>query len=139
MKLKYQITLTALPLILVSCFIGLLHIFEITGWGFTLYEHHPAFKQEKFDTEVWKAKRRTNEYKMVHDLLNNHLKAGLSKQEVIRILGDNDESNSRFHYGIYTDFCCSFVIEQFLSADDLFIFIEFDENGNLINKGLTGW
>lgn len=93
-----------------------------------------------FSTEAWKAPRQNARALMVHDpralmvddLLRNHLKLGMSKDEVVSLLGSPSQPGEKsFWYGIGAYHDRGWL---FPSRDELHVV--FDERGRVKRAGV---
>lgn len=83
----------------------------------------------RFSAEAWKAPSKGSDTRalMVDDLLRNHLKAGMSKDEVVSLLGLPSQPGERaFWYGIGAYHNRGWPVP---SADELVVM--FDEHGRV--------
>jgi len=51
---------------------------------------YPQIRAEKFNPQGWKSKE-MHRYRMVNDIIENHLLIGMSKKDVIELLGNTTE------------------------------------------------
>jgi hypothetical protein len=110
--------------------IGLLSIVSAQLYSFC----NNPFNDEKFSITKWKGSSKRLRAKMAEDLIKNHLKPGLSRKQVIDLIGEDkntDDGEVKYWLGSW-----SFTLNGY---DDAFIFIKFDNNNKLVSAEINGY
>jgi hypothetical protein len=95
---------------------------------------HPWIRSEKFNSGKWKNEERLR-YRMVNDIIDNNLLIGMTKEEVITILGEGGEE------GPCND-CIGYSTnepEQGFSIDHEVLEIVFDKQIKVASVRLNAW
>jgi hypothetical protein len=95
---------------------------------FMLFDN--PFNNKRFDTAVWIHSHDNNDEdnlrgEMYKDLVKNHLSKGMSKKDVIELLGDPDYEAEGYVLNYYLGFLG-------FGIDPSFLRLEFDKNGKLL-------
>ena len=120
-----------LVLFKISACLALIYIIFLAAIYFTLSPDHDIFKKDKFDEALWLQDIEAGNInnildcqrgRMAQDVIDNVLSKKLSKNDIIRILGEPNTSNyMQFDYDLGW---CSYIDPNSLR-------IEFDENNFL--------
>jgi len=94
----------------------------------------------EFSRSEWMDGPRQNRAFMAYDLIENHLQAGMSRDEVLKLLGNpsigsgsnySNDSSQSFKYWIASSWLRT-------PGDDTYIYIHFDKDGSLIESEVYG-
>lgn len=108
-------------------------------YRYEIFQLDSPFNEMAFDQSVWDADRRWGENPdarinmrafMIDDLMSNHLRKGMTKAQVVSLLGESKlleyPGSNRFAY--YLGFSCGF-----LCMDPDFLAVDFDRQDKVIS------
>ena len=123
-------TKTLVARVLTTCIVILFFMIAyFCIWALPFFFLTP-FDDMRFNAQVWARQADTNDYKnprgqMYEDLLENHLPRGITKEQVIQLLGEPDYSKSetlfRYNLGYWSG----------IGRHPDYLYVEFDVKGRL--------
>jgi len=121
-------------ILIISIILSLLWLALISAYAWRFFFHNP-FSDSKFTVLNWKEAKPDIRAEMADDLIMNYLKPGMSRKQIIGMLGETGSQNkdNKLQYWIGS---WSFSSKGY---DDTFIFIKFDKSDKLISAEINGY